>query len=489
MHRPTHVSFIMLSRKVANGESTSSAHSVPVCHATWDCPDPDTFYDTLQHVMSRLEPTHRRPGALVTAAISSEATGISLLRVKNTFGYATDFLRRSIRDAAPQGIILETFPLDIFLPPTEIHITKNWTKGMKRYVDCKILINTYNPYAAKLFTQAKLHGKRARRHAQPTGTNANARHRGRTRKEYHVKQDGLNNEASDIRSQDFFSKLAVYNLLIHLIALKIHLFRNINHYRYRNTPTSAIASLCKQSNTFQIKHLNPYVAHQSLIPYFFVNSLSSPKRFYHTVTGTTSIRVYNSQQWFQSDSNISRKEKGTPTPPRVERLASTATTQIQVSTPNKTLPRIAIYNATKIIPGSKSMAKSGALQDDISHCGLSETTTSNIYTTEKGTPTPPRVERLASTTSSQPQVIISAKTLPRIVSYIITDDITGPNPMVKSRNNAREGGISMSGLSAKTIRKCSGSNVVVQQNRISAKSIQVCPTTGTIKLGKNLFLL
>ena len=52
------------------------ALGLPICHATWDFPNPEAFYNVLQQVVDLLKPAHRRPGALITAASASEALGI-----------------------------------------------------------------------------------------------------------------------------------------------------------------------------------------------------------------------------------------------------------------------------------------------------------------------------------------------------------------------------------------------------------------------------
>ena len=60
-HRPTHVSFLVLSPEITSSETEEGALGLPICHATWDFPNLDAFYDVLQQVVDLLEPAHRRP--------------------------------------------------------------------------------------------------------------------------------------------------------------------------------------------------------------------------------------------------------------------------------------------------------------------------------------------------------------------------------------------------------------------------------------------
>ena len=171
-HRPPTVSFLVLSREITPSEMEAGILSLPICHATWDFPDPDAFYDVLQQVVDLLEPGHRKPGALMTAASASEALGICIIQIKNEFGHSMDFIRRAFRGAHFPGTQLETFPLAAFLPPTAIHLNKPWSKGMKSYIAKKILncLSTLKLLAI----QAAIYGKCPGCPPQPTRSDANA---------------------------------------------------------------------------------------------------------------------------------------------------------------------------------------------------------------------------------------------------------------------------------------------------------------------------
>ena len=133
MHRPTLINFLVLAREASQSELESGSLRRPICHATWDFPDPDTFYEALDQVVSVLDPIHRRPGALITAAAAPEALGLYIIQIKNEFGHSLDFVRRAIRGATQGRTILETFPLDAFLQPVAIHTPQRWSRGMRRY--------------------------------------------------------------------------------------------------------------------------------------------------------------------------------------------------------------------------------------------------------------------------------------------------------------------------------------------------------------------
>ena len=138
-HHPSTVSFLVLAREITPSKTEAGVLSLPICHTIWDFPDPVVFYDVLQQVVELLEPHHRKHGALITAASASEALGICIIQIKNKFGHSMDFVRRAFRGAHIAGARLETFPLDAFLPPTAIHLSKPWSKGMKRYYNADII--------------------------------------------------------------------------------------------------------------------------------------------------------------------------------------------------------------------------------------------------------------------------------------------------------------------------------------------------------------
>ena len=123
-HRPTHIAFLVLAREITPSEMEEGALGLPICRAVWDFPDPDDFYTILEQVVNLLEPAHRRPGALITAASASEALGLCIIQIKNEFGHSMDFIRRGFRGAHLPGARLETFPLDAFFPPMSIHLNK-----------------------------------------------------------------------------------------------------------------------------------------------------------------------------------------------------------------------------------------------------------------------------------------------------------------------------------------------------------------------------
>ena len=133
VRRPAHVTFLVLSREATQTEKDSGSLGLPICRASWDFPNPDTFYDVLDQVVNLLEPAHKKPGALITAAAAPEAMRLCVIRIKNDFGQAIDFIRRAFRGATQDETILETFPIEAFFPPTAIHLEQQWARGMKRY--------------------------------------------------------------------------------------------------------------------------------------------------------------------------------------------------------------------------------------------------------------------------------------------------------------------------------------------------------------------
>ena len=158
LHRSTHVTFLILSREITHSEMEAGELGLPICRAIWDFTDPDGFYNVLEQVVDLLEPAHRRPGALITAASASEALGICIIQI----GHSMDFIRRAFGGAHLPGTRLETFPLDAFLPPTTIHLNKQWTMGMKRYSDQTLATICLN-YLVLPCNQASIYGKCQRR--------------------------------------------------------------------------------------------------------------------------------------------------------------------------------------------------------------------------------------------------------------------------------------------------------------------------------------
>ena len=269
--------------------------------------------------MNLLEPAHRRPVALITAASASEALGLCIIQIKNEFGHSMDFIRRAFRGAHLPGARLETFPLDAFFPPTSIHLNKQWTMGMKRYFShIKAVISLTNP--ALISTQAPIYGKCQRCPLQPAGHAANDRIEPTNREHgrFGARRDGVR--------------------------------------KNRNKPKTAVATLFNTMIKFLTNHFNhrkPQITLITLILPLFVMSLYSK----HIVTGTTNYLDVKSQQQCNPGSYSSSKEKGTPMPPRVESLASTASPQLRV----KFISIILIYNAHNItiavVTGPKSQDK------------------------------------------------------------------------------------------------------------------------------------
>ena len=295
-HRPTHATFLILSREITHSEMEAGELGLPICRATWDFPDPDDFYKVLEQVVDLLEPAHRRPGALITAASASEALGICIIQIKNEFGHSMDFIRRAFRGAHLPGTRLESFPLDAFLPPTSIHLNKPWTMGMKRYTDqtlSKLSIN----YLLLPHTQAPIYGKCQRCPPQPAGHATNdwpepmPSEHGRLG----ARRNGVRR---DFLYRSHFKSLVVKNF----IKIRLPL---INLFIPCTTPNSLIP---------------PASTHMSL----------SSKHYLHIVTGTKLYPGERNQRCSTSDNNISSKEEGTPTPPRVESLASTASSHPRV---------------------------------------------------------------------------------------------------------------------------------------------------------------
>ena len=164
------------SRELTWVEKEKGVTQHPVCNACWDSPDPDTFYKVLQQVIDVLKPIHKRPGALITAASASEAVGLCIIQVRNLFGPSLDFVRRAFRGAALHDVRLETFHLDDFLLPLELHKTKPWTMGMKRY-DCGMIQNQLTPVSSLSPLQATIRRERTECYGKPAYPPPNGRHR------------------------------------------------------------------------------------------------------------------------------------------------------------------------------------------------------------------------------------------------------------------------------------------------------------------------
>ena len=346
--RPVHISFLVLSREATQAEKNSGSLGLPICRAIWDFPDPDTFYNVLEQVVNLLEPGHKRPGALITAAAAPEAMGLCVICIKNDFEHAIDFIRRAIRGATQGGTILETFPLDAFIPPTSIHQERPWTRGMKRYNNLQITItldpNNYIPL------KAALHGQRPGGPAQPSPTIANAGMRGS------IREDG-----GDRLNWNFYMLLRLYssqgnpNILINVFLYYHTCFSIIDigqvsllntsgdnldlincrlpkdYLGKRSTPTLMPQGTYKVPSTPKLSKVKSSLAKNSRKSKFhsprIMHRLSrSWTRSRHEIQA----RVHPQHQPRFSESNIYSTEEGTPTPPRVERAASTATIQMEV---------------------------------------------------------------------------------------------------------------------------------------------------------------
>ena len=314
--RPPLVSFLVLSRATTSSEEEAGELSLPICHAEWDFPNPDTFYDVLQQVVDLLEPADRKPGVLITAASASDTMGICIIQIRNKFGHSMDFIRRAFRGAAQPGIHLETFPLDAFLPPFEIHKSISQTIGMKRYLTTEYFSTNHKLYPSH--PQAAIYGQHERCHVQPTGTAPNDRPRGTVAIGSVTAQKGCSpkvNQAVQSNFLKFYPDVKINCMLITIccysLSLALRRKRYTTNKRQRKRPLPTELPCLGVPNRALPMFRKPTQRHRLALPR---QSIQSP-----TLT-TTARRQRPSGT---SPPNISNKEKGMPTPPRVERPART----------------------------------------------------------------------------------------------------------------------------------------------------------------------
>ena len=200
-----------------------------------------------------------------------------------------DFIRRAIRGAAPNGTRLETFPLQAFLTPLELHKEKPWTCGMKRYADKNILLPVLLALTVDYpqHQQATVYGERQGRDDKPTDSHPNGWHHGNLRTRVQTGGDGINRQTRTEQSVTFNQKFSPI--------LKLEYIR--------------------KSNTlflpFSIKYKKHDKAGKCMLLIF-----TYPQLHRAVTTNVTD--------------NIFKNEEGMPTPPRVERLAGTTPSKHKV---------------------------------------------------------------------------------------------------------------------------------------------------------------
>ena len=300
-NRPPKITFLVLSRELTQVEKEKGVTQHPVCNARWDSPDPDIFYEVLQQVIDVLEPIHKRPGALITAASASEAVGLCIIQVRNLFGPSLDFVRRAFRGAALHDVRLETFPLDAFQPPLELHKTKPWTLGMKRYHHC-ITQNLFTRVPSLSPSQAKIRRERTGCHGKPAYPPPNGRHRGTVGARIKAREPGLANRTIFLNLVISLFKFVKYNLQNQSLFPNLVLLRqrrtsrasvttlSLTRYQRLTTPGTTTASITKkkvrprlrgskawQARKHHFSGITKYIPQSPITIYIWNTTLSSHK--------------------------------------------------------------------------------------------------------------------------------------------------------------------------------------------------------------------
>ena len=243
--------------------------------------------EVLHQVVNVLDPIHRKPGALITAAAAPGPLGLCIIQIKNDFGHSLDFVRRAIRGATQGSTILETFPLDAFLPPTTIHVPRQWSRGMSRYKRNHLFNLNLLLYFLTLPTHLKatIHGKRKGRTVQPSSRAADDRGQGTNGA---GRANGLNSVEGKIASltSNTFTMFNKFTPLINLFT----------HFKY-------ISSSISPSKYMLVLGSTPSLATQCKV---------------QAVCNRPDARdSHNIKDKNIDSANIFKTEKGTPTPPRV----------------------------------------------------------------------------------------------------------------------------------------------------------------------------
>ena len=355
--RPIHISFLVLSREATKSEKDSGSLELPICRATWDFPDPDTFYDVLDQVVNRLEPAHKRPGALITAAAAPESMGLCVIRIKNNFGYGIDFIRRAIRGATQGGTILETFLLAAFLPPISIHLEQPWTRGMRRYK--RLNLKHTHDFNKCNYIKAAIHGQCQGCPVQPAPATTNVGRRGAAGRNGGV---GLKRDITITNLFIAYSSPSNIKILINpflnispsnclsVVVRRQSKLRNssctnvglANSRLQRDHPTEGDTPPSTRNNRglkieqqTKVKSAFILLIFPHLYQFLHKSRSSHRQRYRSNPKQRTGVGLPHQQPTpqhhrRQSASNISNKEEGMPTPPRVESLADTANILLEV---------------------------------------------------------------------------------------------------------------------------------------------------------------